>query len=180
MEIKNASDVDQLDSIFKKHGKIHEHCTLGNNLSEEDLFLMIDRKSKSPFFAELVELIVHHEQVTPRLFELIYQIAPHDSETGNSLANCRKCPVHILNELVKSPARSVADHAKINLLANTIKQTSASKLLNLVKLHSGDSAIDLGIRSTIAGSIETPQEVLLYLVDDDVDFIAEMARKRQI
>ncbi len=114
------------------------------------------------------------------MFELIYEIAPRDWEAGNSLANCRKCPTHILDELARSPSRSVADHAKINLLANSIKQTSASKLLKLIKLHSGDSAIDLAIRSTIAGSIETPQEVLRHLVGDDADFIAEMARKRQI
>lgn len=170
-------NVDDLDGIFKKFNMIHGHAEIRRDLTRSDLLKVLDQSRGKQFFAELSELVIGHPMADDKVFERVFTYSNGDREILNALATSRRCPATIIEALVRSPLRSVSEHAQINRLSRSIGRMSEDEIARLLQQHDGDGHLDTGIRATIAISDEAPAAILERLAGDDVDSIAQQARE---
>lgn len=170
-------NVSDLVEVFKKFNKINEYAKIRRNLAKSDLLSVLSQSRGRKFFGELGELVISHPAADDEVFERVFEYSDGDREILNALATSRRCPATVIETLVKSPLRSVSEHARINRLSRSIGRMSEDEIARLLQQHDGDGHLDTGIRATIAISDETPVAILDRLAGDDVDSIAQQARE---
>lgn len=177
MEKINDKNITNLAQIFNTHKKIHGHVSLDENLDSHRLLKIVVICNKEPYFYEVCELVIAHPNVDSKIYQEVYKLSNDNVGLLNALATSKKCPTSIIEKLIKSPIKSVSEHAQLNFFAQTLRSKSENELHEVLDKHNGDSTLDLGIRSALAYSNKTPEGVLQRLVSDDIDAIAVQAKK---
>jgi len=101
-----------------------------------------------------------------------------DPAVANSVATSGRASSVILRKLLKSPDRSVREHAELAIISKEIEEGIAPlHLERILARHRGDGGISLGVRSLVARNLQTPRKILDALAHDEADLVSEIARR---
>ncbi|WP_422886927.1 hypothetical protein [Nannocystis pusilla] len=129
-----------------------------------------------PHETAFLQLVVIHHSATEELLFEIARAWSHNSGVLNAIATSPRSTRALLRFLETSASKSVAQHAYLGLLRHDLSALSERELRELRLRHGSDEGIDIGVRIMIANSSHTPVSLLLEMLQDEADIVANTAR----
>lgn len=154
-----------------------EGIRISPSLSPLDLAQVITKMRASAYSKIFLELLASEPISDGTVWRALLE-EPVDTGVAMTALGNAMIPQEEVVRLLDHPSSQVQGHALLARLQHQIPRLGEAELNELLDAHDGDLGVSLGVRHLVARSPSTPRRILLRLVDDDADFIADRARRQ--
>lgn len=173
--INSKTTVANLQELYRD-GDICQ-CEIDSNMNKVDLIELMKKFRNEDIYQQLLSLIVIHPSSDDEILEDIMEDTD-DVDVLNTIATSGKTSEKILKMLTRSRSKSVREHAALGLIQLELQTATPDKFWKIITDYSGEKGINIGVRVSVVNHPMTPLEVIRKLVEDDVDIISDLAKKR--